>query len=205
MTEPKLHVIGETPSGTSVFDDLDALRKTPTIKIARKSVVVNVDVGRPPSDCYFRAHPDPEWRLEDAAIVKAKDADTVYYISPYSGMASHPKLKDRVRKVTLAVIAVWPANTVRIWPVPVLGQSKTEFKPWKSSRAAFELSLRTWVQMSWSEEMRDYAIETAEGLVHEPVWPPEHTFRSLLKLAFDGKIIEDENHDFVRQLRGLTD
>jgi hypothetical protein len=127
MTEqPKLHVVGETPSGTSVFDDLDALRKTPKIKVARKSVIVNIDVGRPPSDCYFRAHPDPEWRLEEEAIVKAKDSDTVFYINPYSGMASHPKLKDRVRKVTLAAIAIWPANTVRIWPVPVLGQTKIE-------------------------------------------------------------------------------
>ena len=205
---PKLHVVGEgstTPSGTSIFDDLDALRKVPKIKIVRKSAIVNVDVGRPASDCHFRAHPDPEWRLDEEMIVKGKDSDAIYYVDPYSGMAAHPKLKNRIRKVTLAVIAIWPANTVQIWPVPLLGQTKNDFKPWKSARAAFELSLQSWVQMVWSEELRDYEIETAEGLTHEPVWPMDYTFRSLLKLAFDGKIISDENHDFVRQLRGLID
>ena len=50
----------------------------------------------------------------------------------------------------------------------------------------------------------DYQIETAEGIDHEPVWPDE-TFEELLKRGFDGKVIDNEDHPYVRRLRGILD
>ena len=58
--------------------------------------------------------------------------------------------------------------------------------------------------MVWSEDEGDYQIETAEGIDHEPAWP-DKTFEDLLKLGFDGKIIDSEEHPYVRRLRGLVD
>jgi hypothetical protein len=208
MSEPtKLHVVEEAPTapaGTNIFDDLEKVRKVPKVQIARKTIIVNVDVGKPPRDCYFRGNSDPAWRLEDQVVVPVKDSDELFYISPFSNMDSHPKLKQRLRKVTLVTVTTWPANTPRIWPLPVLGQGKKDCKAWKSARAAFELSLTKWTQMCWNETESNYNIEVAEGLEHEPIWP-ELGFSALLKMAFDGKIIESEDHDFVRQLRGIID
>ena len=96
----------------------------------------------------------------------------------------------------------WPSSNVLIWPVPILGER--EFPAWKSARAAYELALDQWVQMVWDEGRNDFLIEVAEGIKHEPTWP-EKSFNELLKLAFDGKIIDSEEHPYVRRLRGLLD
>jgi hypothetical protein len=48
-------------------------------------------------------------------------------------------------------------------------------------------------------------IEIAEGIEHQPNWPPDKTFNEILKLGFADKIIDNEDHEYVRQLRGLSD
>ena len=48
-----------TPAPESVFDDIEALRKTATIKVSRRVVPVNVAVGKPPNNVYFRCHAGP--------------------------------------------------------------------------------------------------------------------------------------------------
>jgi hypothetical protein len=190
------------PQTGSVFDDLDALRKASTFTVKRRSVLVNVPVDKPPSNAYFRVH--PSWLLDEATTIKDPVSGAIYFVTP--AMRAHPKLAPRLRKVTLAVISIWPADTVQIWPVPVLGDR--EFKAWKSARAAYELARDHWTQMVWDEARSDYTVETAEpdgGIDHEPNWPIDKTFNDLLKLGFADKIIDNEDHDYVRQLRGLSD
>jgi hypothetical protein len=199
---PELKIV--TASGerdpSSVFDDLSALRRESKLTVRRKSVLVNVDVGRPPNDCYFRCHSDLV--LDEATVIRDVEgtSKTVYFVCP--AMRGHPRLALHLRPVTLALTYCWPGGGIRIWPVPILGER--DFKVWRSARAAFELSRDQWVQMAWSEELSDYAIEVAEGLKLDPAWPPEG-FDVLLKRAFDGKIIDSENHPHVRRLRGLLD
>jgi len=201
QTKARFEVVSENLSpkvSGSIFDDLAALRKTPKLAIKRTQVLVNVAVDKPPKDCHFRAH--PEWSLDDQYVVK--DDHGAYYFVTYD-MRSHPKLVKRLRLVTIAVIAIWPADTVQIWPVPVLGQQKRDdHKTWKSCRSAFELSREQWVQLTWSEETQDFTVETAEGITHQPNWPNK-TFEELLKIGFAEKILDNEDHDYVRQLRGL--
>ena len=91
---------------------------------------------------------------------------------------------------------------MQLWPVPL---GDRDFKVWKSARRAYELSRDAWVQIVWNEEKSDYDIETAEGIDHLPVWPTDKSFQDLLKLGFDGKIIDNEDHAYVRRLRGLSD
>ena len=79
-----------------------------------------------------------------------------------------------------------------------------DFKAWKSARAAYELARDRWVSMVWDDSLGDYRIEVAEGIDHEPDWPAK-TFNELLKLGFDGKVIDHEDHPYVRRLRGLID
>jgi hypothetical protein len=201
QAKPRLEVVGETaaPHANSIFDDLDQLRKASKLIVQRKTVLVNVSVDKPGNNCFFRAH--PEWYLDESTVIKDKDTGVYYFVQP--SMRTHPKLAPRTRQVTLAAIAIWPADTVQIWPVPI----GVDFKAWKSARAAYELSRRgQWVQIAWDAEKSDYVIEVAEGIDHEPHWPECKTsFNDLLKLGFDGKILDNEDHEYVRQLRGLSD
>jgi hypothetical protein len=201
QTKARFELVSENLSpkvSGSIFDDLAALRKTPKLAIKRTSVLVNVEVGTPSKDVHFRAH--PEWALDDQYVVK--DDHGTFYFVPYD-MRSHPKLVKRLRLVTIAVVAIWPADTVQIWPVPVLGQQKRDdHKAWKSARNAYELSKEQWVQLAWNEAKGDYDVEVAERITATPNWP-DKTFEELLKLGFAEKILDSEDHDYVRQLRGL--
>jgi hypothetical protein len=189
----------EQPSG-SVFDDLESLRKVSTLNVKRRAVLVNVEVDKPPSNSYFRVH--PTWILDDATVVKDADGSghTFYFVTPM--MRGYPKLMPRLRRVTLAVISIWPADTIMLWPVPILGDR--DFRVWRSARAAFELAREKWTMITWDEARSDYAVEIAEKINHAPNWP-DTTFEAVLKLGFDGKVVSDEDHPYVRRLRGIID
>jgi hypothetical protein len=198
-TKPDLKVIsGGEPNPNTVFENLSELRKAQKLTVQRKTVLVNVAVDKPANNSYFRAHKD--WLLEEATVIKDADNGTYYFVVP--AMRAHPKLNPRLRRVTLAPISIWPADTVMIWPVPILGGR--DFKAWRSARAAYELARERWVQITWDEAKSDYVVETAEGINHTPTWP-DKSFEDLLKLGFDGKVIDNEDHAYVRQLRGLLD
>jgi hypothetical protein len=184
----------------SVFDDLASLRKASKLTVQRKAVLVNVTVDKPPSNSYFRCH--RELVLDDATVLRDAEGTSraYYYVVP--SMREHPKLAPRLRKVTLVLTSTWPSGDVLIWPVPIL--TEREFKVWKSARADYEHACDRWVQMVLAEDRNDYQLEIAEGIDHEPTWP-EKTFNELLKLGFDGKVIDSEEHPYVRRLRGLID
>jgi hypothetical protein len=202
-TKPKLEVISKQLDNNpgSIFDDLASLRKVSKLTVHRKAVLVNVTVDRPPNNVYFRCH--RELILDDTTVVRDTGTNkATYFVSPQ--MRAHPKLAPHLRKVTLVLTSTWPSGNFLIWPVPILGERS--LAAWKSARTAYELARDKWVLMVWSEEKNDYQVELAEpeGIKHEPVWP-EKDFEELLKLGFDGKIIDNEEHPYVRRLRGLLD
>ena len=61
------------------------------------------------------------------------------------------------------------------------------------------------MQLVWNDEKRDYDATSAENLSIEPLWPHDLNFKNLLKLGFANKIIADQEHPYVRQLRGFSD
>ena len=201
---PKLELVNEQLKAevnpSSVFDDLASLRKASKLTVQRKAVLVNVTVDKPPNNSYFRCH--RELVLDDATVVRSEEGTsrTNYFVVPH--MRAHPQLAPRLRRVTLVLTSTWPSGGFLIWPVAILGER--DFKAWKSARAAYELARDRWTQMVWDETLSDFRIEVAEGIDHEPTWP-EKDFGELLKLAFDGKVIDSEEHPYVRRLRGLID
>jgi hypothetical protein len=203
--KPKIELVNNEDGirdPTNVFDDLTSLRKESKLTVRRKSVVVNVSVDKPANNVHFRGHPDAEMQLEDATVLHDRDEGSFYYVVP--AMRGHPKLKLRLRRVTLVLVYTWPGGNILIWPVPILGGR--DFKAWKSARKAFQLAQSQWVQMVWNEEEGDYVIEIAEDLDKklEPSWP-DKTFSDHLKIGFSDKVIDNEDHVYVRRLRGVLD
>jgi hypothetical protein len=169
------------------------------LTVRRNAVLVNVEVDKPPNNMYFRCHRDLV--LDNQTVVRDSEGTgrTFYYITPQSGMRDHPLLKPRLRVVTLVLTVTWPSSNFLIWPVPL---GERDIKAWKSARKAYELAQDQWMQMVWNET--DYQVETAEEINHDPIWPAE-TFEALLKRAFDGKVIDNQDHPYVRRLRGILD
>jgi hypothetical protein len=191
----------DPPAPESVFDDIESLRKTATLKVSRRVVAINVAVRKPPNNVYFRCHGKPEMSLDASIIVGADGSDDYYFVSPF--MLNHHAILPRLRKVTIAVVYTWPGGVVSLWPVPMA--EETRIACWKSARAAYEMSKQQWVQLCWNADRRDYDVAVAEGINTEPMWPDDLDIRKLLKLGFADKIISSPEHPYVLQLRGLAE
>jgi hypothetical protein len=187
-------------SSESVFDDLEALRKTATLPIKRRVVPVNVSVKKPANNIYFRSHGDPAMALDASILIGGDGSDDYYFVAP--SMLDHHAFLPRLRRVTIAVTYAWPGGVVGLWPVPKA--EETRIACWKSARAAYELSRTQWVQLIWNGERRDYDVAVAEGIATEPMWPGDLNLKKLLRLGFDGKIIDSPEHPYVLQLRGIA-
>jgi hypothetical protein len=199
--EPNNQSATAVPSSTDIFNDLDALRENSKPTVRRRSVLTNVFVVKHPgSGKHFRIHPGEEMSLD--ATVIFDDNRNCYFVTP--GMRSHPKLIKRLRWVTLYLAVLWPEQQPVIWPVPVQIAGSDDFAVWRSYRKAAELSKENWMQMTWDEMKRDFTVEPAEDIPHLPQWPKE-SFSELLKIAFEGRIIDNEDHAYVYILRGLAD
>ena len=195
-TVPKLEVV-KRPDAADIFNDLGALRKVSALTVKRKAVLINVPVGKPRNNIYFRTSSDPEMMLKSTVIYdNSGTRKEIYYVTPQ--MRTHPKLVARLRDVTIKVGCTWPASGVFLWPVP----NQTSFKAWKSERTAAGLSETYWTQMVWDEEKADYDVETAENIDKDPIFA-EEPFNQLLKIGFSDHIIDNEDHDYVRFLRGI--
>ena len=201
MTEkPKLELV-DSPPPDSVFDDIETLRKTATLKVSRRVVPINVAVGKTKNNVYFRCHPDPALMLDASVLIGGDGSDDFYFVAPV--MLNYHAILPRLRKVTIAVVYTWPGGVVSLWPVPFAEESRIAC--WKSARVAFELSQTQWVQMIWNSDRRDYDVAVAEGINTEPLWPDDLNIGKLLKLGFADQIINTPEHPYVMQLRGLAE
>jgi hypothetical protein len=211
MKSPDLQVVSGTASDQkpenvttppeNIFDDIETLRKTATLKVSRRVIPVNVPVKKPANNIYFRCHPGPDMSLDASVLMGADGSDDFYFVTPF--MLNHHVVLPRLRKVTIAVVYTWPGGVVSLWPVPMA--EETRIACWKSARAAYELSKKKWVQLCWDSERRDYDVAVAEGIKTEPMWPDDLDISKLLKLGFADKIISSPEHSYVLQLRGLAE
>jgi hypothetical protein len=199
VKKPDIKLVETAPE--SVFDDIETLRKTATLKVSRRVVPVNVAVKKPPNNCYFRCHAAPAMSLDASVIIGGDGSDDFYFVSPF--MLNHHVILPRLRKVTIAVLYTWPGGVISLWPVPTV--EETRIACWKSARAAYELSKKQWVQLLWNSDRRDYDVAVAEGINTEPMWPDDLDMRKLLRLGFADKIISSPEHPYVMQLRGLAE
>jgi hypothetical protein len=203
MIEQKVEVTAPVlvPNSADIFNDLDALREQSKVTVRRRSVLVNVFVVKHPANTkYFRCHPEERMSLP-GTVVWDTDQGGCYYITP--GMRNHPKLITRVRYVTLHTVIQWPEQQPIIWPVPVAIEGH-DFAVWRSYRKAAEMARKEWVQMTWNAQTRDFIVEPAEAIAIQPQWPKE-SFSELLKIAFEGRIVDNDDHPYLYILRGRDD
>jgi hypothetical protein len=198
--KPKIELAAER-NPTDIFDDLQALRKRSVLTVRRRPVLINIPVGKPPNNVYFRTFADPELILDNVTVICNVEGlkKTIYFVAPE--MRGHRKLAPRLRIVTLMVTYTWPAGGILLWPVP---GADRDVRCWHSEREAAALAQTCWVQMAWNDSRADYDVEPAENIDKEPT-PPDMKMSSMLKIAFADRVIDNEEHPFVRRLRGIAD
>jgi hypothetical protein len=63
------------------------------------------------------------------------------------------------------------------------------------------LATKSWTRLQWNPALGAYDMFQATGIVTEPMWP-EASFDELLKIGFQGKIIDKSDHLVIKKLRG---
>lgn len=185
-------------TAADVFADMKRLREAeeaPLIDTVEH--LVNVAVRKPKSGEFFRVHRDPEMSLR-IAIFENREEQLVYFVDT----EIRPLLGEQLRAAML-VTCINTAGTIFLWPIKLAEDSRGGGRAWSESamRAAL-LAKDKWVRLIGELGNGAYRVFSARGELPEPSWP-DRSLQDLLVVAFEGKIIDDPEHDVIRRLQGL--
>jgi hypothetical protein len=184
---------------TTIFDDLESLRKQTQPIVQKHELLTSVPVGPPSADCYFRVHPDPAMTLPAKVIRLKDDKDRrVYYVTHH--MEGHPLLMARVRRTLLVVTYSWPTRQLGIWPVP-MDTEGAGASWWESARSAYECAKTQYTQLAPGGER--YIVSVAEGEIPPVEWP-NRALSELLKIGLKDRVINNDDHPVMLRLRGIS-
>lgn len=180
-----------------IFSDLAALRLSPdeASQIGSEEVLAHVSVRKPTINEFVRVNPNPAMSLATSIFVDP-ERDT-YLVAP--GLRN--VLVAGV-KAMLLVPAVNQRQLFFIWPI-ALGDGTGRRNAWhETSREAMELAKREWIKLVSDMAGGCYRIYRAKGKLPDPVFPQKN-LEELLRIAFRGRIIDNESHPAVRQALGM--
>ena len=209
-TLSNFNFIGESNMTNSVIDtpvapatsagfDLNALRLPANYSTgyAVKRVLNRVPVSKPEPSKFFRVREGEEWTL-DAFIYIDKDANETYIVHP----AVQPCLGNLARPVKIYT-AIDRNNNPFLIPVVLPGEDG-KWNSWHQSLSgAVSAAMENWVRMAFNKSINAYDINMAIGPIPDPEWP-EASIEELIKVAFEGKIINQPNHPVIRALEGAV-
>ena len=160
-----------------------------------KKLLTNVPVGKPKKANFFRCHPADDMTYP-TMLLEQKESNESYLVVPEVAQ----EISELVRRVEMFT-AIDRHNNVLLIPVPLPGDDGNR-NPWHESLAqAVELSKENWIRISANMRLGCYDVFVAEATLSEPEWP-EYSMKTILEVAFRGKIITSLEHPIVQSLLG---
>jgi hypothetical protein len=158
--------------------------------------ILHVPVTRPGNQMFFRVHPGPEMRLDTRVITLDTERET-YLVTP--DIASRNPAETRPVRLLTCIPRI--GGGVFLWPLKLPRDDRRESNWNLSARKAAELGEKKWTRMQANMALGIYDVTTSDHYP-DPVWP-NAALRELLRIAFDGgRLIDNEDHPVIRQLRG---
>jgi hypothetical protein len=161
----------------------------------------NIPVDKPPSEVWFRVHPDQNDRGEemvfDTYLLHLKNGPDrgVYQVSA----TLLPLLSgERLLKPTRLVLCVDRQEELRFWPLRLPGPDGREDDWMSTALTIAEQAKHQWVRLV--SGTNDYTSRTSRVEIPDPVWPNK-TLDELLELAFRKRRIASESDPVLRRLR----
>lgn len=196
-TEPdEKMTAGDSPD---IFENLSALRVVPDDALSVQKLLVSVPVRKPGRQEFFRVHPDEQYRMDTAILEFGDGLDiTSYLVLP----DVRPRLASDLRVVRL-LTCISRAGTVFVWPCKLPHETANDgARRWAASALkAAEQAEHYWVKICGNRNVGAYDVFVAQGDLGEPQWPA-HPFNELLRIAFEGRVIDSPDHEVIRRLNG---
>ena len=178
--------------------DLASLRLDQTYSdgVAVKKLITTIRVGKPQKQHFVRVHRDPAYRLSPVAVIELEDDRECYLVTP----AIAAELEGEFKSVALFT-AITRQGTVFLWRVQLPGPDG-KHNPWhRSLMIAVEKAEDAWVRVVANQEAGGYDISQAAANIGEPEFP-DMSFADMVKIAFQGRIVDRADHPVILKLRG---
>ena len=162
-----------------------------------KKKLLTVPVRKPDKAWFVRVHPGEPYRLQ-AAVLELKEERELYLVTPeiVQGLPGETAVSPRT-----IFTAVNRQGVVFLWPVRLPGPDGKLDEWSRSAQEAARLAMGGWVRVQANMGLGAYDVFQATGSLPEPQWP-EEPLRELLKVGFNGKLIDTLDHPVLRKLRG---
>lgn len=165
--------------------------------LGSRKLVVNIPVGKPSKEKFFRAQPSADMTF-NGYVVEEKGGGGHHLVEP-----SVADIMGKLARPTRLHVAIDRGDNLFLIPVPLPDESGQR-NPWHESiTRAIELAQSRWVRVSADRRSGSYEVFEALGNLPEPNWP-ELTMDAILEKAFLGKVVTDEHHPIVQALLGKT-
>lgn len=166
-------------------------------RLGVKKLLVSVPIRKPNKQWFIRVRPDEKYRLA-CGIIELKDRQETYIVH----QQVIPELATEIVPVQLFT-AVSRTGVVFLWPVRLPGEGGRLLEWHRTAFEAAERAMHKWIRVVANMGLGAYEIFEASGTLPEPEWP-DHSFEDLVRIAFQGRIIDSLDHPVVRELRGLV-
>jgi hypothetical protein len=162
-----------------------------------KKKLLTVPVRKPDKAWFVRVHPGEQYRLQ-AAILELREEREHYLVTPeiVQGLAGETAVSPRT-----IFTAVNRQGVVFLWPVRLPGLDGKLDEWSRSAQEAAQQAMKSWTRVQANMGLGAYDVFQATGSLPEPQWP-EEPLRELLKVGFNGKLIQALDHPVLRKLRG---
>jgi hypothetical protein len=160
---------------------------------AAESVLITVKVGKPSKTVFFRVRDDEDYIVDTALLEYERD----FYLVDAPFRAA---LRAEIKPVLLHT-CISRAGVIFLWPLRLVGDDGRENPWWTSARIIADAAKTKWVRAQANMALGAYELIQAVADLPEPVWP-KHSFRDLLKIAFEKQRIDSMDHIVVQQLQG---
>lgn len=169
--------------------------------IDAKKQLTAIKVRKPVNDKeWFRLHPGRDYQWPVALYLRVSDesiAPETYLVPSVYHHLFKPKALTPVR-LRLVVSSV---ETVFLWDMKVSRNGLQEDYH-RSLQQAAEAAERTWVKLEWDNATRVYHFWPAPDDLGDPQFPEGKTMQDLVKLGFNGRVIDRAEHPVVLEYQG---
>jgi hypothetical protein len=185
------------------FSDLSKLRRSQDF-IAHAGVkkpLISVPVRKPPKHNFFRVHPEEGYRMTLDLLLY--DVDREFYLVLPDMVGLLQTLDERLVASYRVYTCVIRQGTVFLWPVRLPGDDGKDLDWWRTAHECAVFATKQWVRITANMEQGAYEPAIAENLLVEPQWP-DRPFNELLRIGLKNRMIDNPDHEVVRQLRGAV-
>jgi ferredoxin len=194
ISQPEPSVNGEAP-GFNIFDPGASLDDDSVPEV--NPPVQDIPIRKPNKLKFYRVH--PKFVVDRDILVVPDGMDEVTYLC-------FPKLIDEfpeaIRRARLYPYIGTDSKQVCLWRInhPTRTGGKRNQKIFDTAVRAAQQAQTEWTRIWWNLETSHYTHQTSRADLGEPRWP-DLEFEEILRIAFEGLVIDSLDHEVLRELR----